>query len=101
MPPRTGGLLALFERRPGTDVVVMAHTGLEGIVRIPDLWGGALLGRTLRVEFWRVPGTSIPPGREEQVAWIYAQWERLDRWVARARGLEPRGAGEAEPLRGP
>jgi 1-acyl-sn-glycerol-3-phosphate acyltransferase len=94
MPPRTGGLLALFERRPGTDVVVMAHTGLEGIVRIPDLWGGALLGRTLRVEFWRLPGSSIPLGREEQVDWIYAQWERLDRWVASARGLEPLARGE-------
>lgn len=90
MPPRTGGLLALFERDPSLDLVVMAHTGLEGIVRIGDLWGGALLGRTLRVAFWRVPATSLPAGRDARVAWIYAQWERLDAWVARERGLPPR-----------
>jgi 1-acyl-sn-glycerol-3-phosphate acyltransferase len=89
MPPRTGGLLALFARDPGTDVIIMAHTGLEGSVRIPDLWGGALIGRTLRVEFWRVPWSTIPAGREERVDWIYAQWERLDGWVARARAMEP------------
>jgi len=87
MPPRTGGLLALMERSPGIDLVVMAHTGLEGIVRIPDLWGGALLGRTLRVEFWRVPGSGAPADRQGRIDWIYAQWERLDRWVAAARGL--------------
>jgi len=89
MPPRTGGLLALFDAAPGADLVVMAHSGLEGIVRIPDLWSGALLGRTLRVEFWRVPIATLPAGREARIDWIYAQWERLDRWVAEARGLPP------------
>lgn len=96
LPPRTGGLLALFEGRPGTDVVVMAHAGLEGIVGIPDLLGGALIGRTLRVAFWRLPGASIPAGREAQVEWIYAQWERLDAWLAAARGATlPRPAPRA------
>jgi 1-acyl-sn-glycerol-3-phosphate acyltransferase len=89
MPPRTGGLLALLERGAGLDVVVMAHTGLEGIVRLPDLWSGALLGRTLRVGFWRLPAASIPAGREARIDWIYSQWERLDGWLARARGLPP------------
>jgi 1-acyl-sn-glycerol-3-phosphate acyltransferase len=87
MPPRTGGLLALFDAAPGADLVVMAHTGLEGVVRIPDLWGGALLRRTLRVQFWRVPIASLPASREARIDWIYAQWERLDRWLAEARAL--------------
>jgi 1-acyl-sn-glycerol-3-phosphate acyltransferase len=87
LPPRTGGLLAIFDGRPGTDLVVMAHTGLEGAVRIPDLWRGALIGRTLRVEFWRVPGATLPADRDGRVDWIYAQWVRLDGWLAAARGL--------------
>lgn len=89
MPPRTGGLLALFERAPGIDVVFMGHTGLDGFVRIPDLLGGALIGRTLRVTFWRVPGATRPAVREGQVDWIYSQWERLDAWLATARALPP------------
>lgn len=85
LPPRTGGLLALLDRSSGADVVVMAHAGLEGIVRISDLWGGALLGRTLRVAFWRLPASSVPPDPEGQVEWLYREWERLDEWLAAAR----------------
>jgi 1-acyl-sn-glycerol-3-phosphate acyltransferase len=89
MPPRTGGLLALLDRCAGADLIVMAHAGLEGIVRIPDLWAGSLVGRTLRVEFWRVPRASLPAGREARIDWIYDQWERLDRWVTEARAAPP------------
>ncbi len=85
LPPHLGGLLALLDREAGADVVVMAHTGLEGLVRVTDLWGGRLLGRTLRVAFWRVPASTIPAGREARVEWIYSQWERLDEWVAAHR----------------
>jgi 1-acyl-sn-glycerol-3-phosphate acyltransferase len=87
MPPRTGGLLALFERGAGLDVVFMAHTGLEGLVRLPDLWSGRLVGGTLRVAFWRTPAGARPTGRDAQVEWLYGEWERLDGWLARARGL--------------
>lgn len=87
MPPHTGGILALLERTP-LDVVFMAHVGLEGVVRLPDLWSGALVGRTLRVTFWRLPGAGIPPEREARIDWIYDQWERLDAFIARARAAQ-------------
>lgn len=89
MPPRLGGLLALLDAHPGLDLVVMAHSGLEGVVRIPDLWSGVLVGRTLRVSFWRLSASSIPAERAARIDWFYAQWERLDRWIARERGLAP------------
>jgi len=87
MPPRTGGVLALLDGGRPLHVVIMAHTGLEEIHGIPDLWSGALIGRTLRIAFWRLPAASIPAGREARVDWIYDQWERLDAWLAEARGL--------------
>lgn len=86
MPPRTGGILTLLDGGVPLDVVIMAHTGLEGVRRIPDLWSGALVGRTLRIAFWRLPGAAIPAGREARIDWIYDQWERLDAWLAAARG---------------
>lgn len=85
LPPRMGGILALLDGGVALDVVMMAHTGLEGLRRIPDLWSGALAGRTLRVAYWRLPAASIPAGREARVEWIYQQWERLDAWLVEAR----------------
>lgn len=85
LPPRTGGVHALLDGGVPLDVVVMAHTGLEGVRRIPDLWSGALLGRTLRVAFWRLPASSIPADHAARVDWLYDQWERLDAWLVRAR----------------
>ncbi|HSM92358.1 MAG TPA: 1-acyl-sn-glycerol-3-phosphate acyltransferase [Anaeromyxobacteraceae bacterium] len=85
LPPHLGGLLALLDRGAGVDVVVMGHTGLEGLVKITDLWDGRLLGRTLRVAFWRVPASTIPAGREARIDWIYSQWDRLDVWVSTHR----------------
>ena len=85
MPPHLGGLLTLLERGAGADVVVMAHTGLEGLVKLGDLWGGHLLGRTLQVAFWRLPAAGVPTAREARIDWIYSQWDRLDQWVSSHR----------------
>ncbi len=85
LPPRLGGVLGLFERNPGADVLLFGQVGLEGVRRIPDLWNGALIGRTLRVEFWRRPWSEVPPGRPGQIEWLYREWERLDDWLARQR----------------
>jgi hypothetical protein len=68
---------------------MMGHSGLEGIHGIPDLWGGALLGRTLRIAFWRLPASAVPTAREARIEWIYDQWDRLDGWLAKARALPP------------
>lgn len=81
LPPRLGGVLALLETAPGTDVVFCAHTGLEGLRTLNDLWNGALVGRSVEVEFWRVPAASIPTGLDARVAWIYDQWSRVDAWL--------------------
>lgn len=85
LPPRLGGVLAVLEGSPGIDVVVFGHAGLEGVRRIPDLWSGVLVGRALRVEFWRLPGSGVPAGRPERIRWIYRQWERLDDWLEREK----------------
>ena len=85
LPPRLGGVLGLFERNPGADVLLFGQVGLEGVRRLPDLWNGVLIGRTLRVEFWRRPWAEVPAGRESQIDWLYQEWERLDGWLERQR----------------
>jgi 1-acyl-sn-glycerol-3-phosphate acyltransferase len=82
LPPRRGGALALLETRPDLDVVFLAHVGFEGTANLNDIWKGKLIGRTVRLCFWRVPSTEIPQTAEGRVEWLDAQWARVDAWVA-------------------
>ncbi|MES2641700.1 MAG: lysophospholipid acyltransferase family protein [Myxococcota bacterium] len=94
LPPRLGGTLALLDAAPDADVVFCGHVGFDGALRLGDLWNGALVGRSVRVVFWRCPRASIPADRDARVDWLYREWERLDAWVAATdgRGEETAGA---------
>jgi 1-acyl-sn-glycerol-3-phosphate acyltransferase len=81
LPPRLGGPLALLEEGRGADVVVCGHVGLDGFEYISDIWGGGLVGTTVRVRFWRHAADSIPEGEQERIEWLYEQWQVLDDWV--------------------
>jgi len=81
LPPRLGGTLALLEAAPDADVVFGAHTGLESLRSLAQLWSGALVGRRVRLTFWRVPAAEIPATRAERIEWIYDQWQRVDAWI--------------------
>jgi len=82
LPPRRSGVLALLETRPDVDAVFLAQIGFEGAASLNDIWGGKLIGRTVRLCFWRVPSAEIPRTAEDRAAWLDAQWARIDAWVA-------------------
>lgn len=82
LPPRLGGVLALLDTAPDADVVFCTHTGFESVRSLADLWSGTLAGCRIEVELWRTPASEIPRCREDRVEWIYAQWERVDAWLA-------------------
>jgi hypothetical protein len=81
LPPRLGGTLALLDADTGADVVFCVHFGFDGIRSFQDFLWGALIDRTIEVEFWRVPAESIPSDRNGQARWLYEQWSRVDEWV--------------------
>jgi 1-acyl-sn-glycerol-3-phosphate acyltransferase len=85
LPPRLGGPLALLDEARGLDVVFCAHSGLDGFEYISDIWGGGLVGATIRVGYWRVPAAEIPVGEHERAEWLYAQWQAVDDWVGAHR----------------
>ncbi len=80
LPPRPGGTLAILEASE-TDVVLLAHTGLEGFATVKDIWRGDLVGSKISVDFRRVARGQIPDGRSEQVLWLFGLWAELDSWV--------------------
>ena len=85
LPPRPGGTLALLEAAPEADVVVCAHTGFEGAASLAQIWQGALVHQTVRVQFRRIPRDAIPTGRDDRLAWLLEEWQRVDAWVASHR----------------
>lgn len=82
LPPRPGGTLAILEASDA-DVVILAHTGLEGFATVSDIWAGDLVGATVKVLFRRIPRREIPESPAERVRWLYETWEWLDQWVDR------------------
>lgn len=90
LPPRPGGTLALLAGAPQADVVLCAHEGLGGLGKVDDLISGALVGRSVHVEFRRFPRESVPTDDDARVVWLYDRWVELDRWIGSKRqGVAP------------
>jgi 1-acyl-sn-glycerol-3-phosphate acyltransferase len=85
LPPRPGGTLGLLEAAPEADVVVCSHTGFEGAASLAQIWQGALVHQTVRIQFRRISRDLIPSGRDARLAWLLEEWRRVDAWVASHR----------------
>ncbi len=81
LPPRVGGAFALLDSAPDADVVIAAHSGFEGAATFPALWRGEIVGRTIRVRFWRVPRSQIPEDPRSRSHWLHEQWRLIDEWL--------------------
>jgi len=80
LPPRPGGTLTLLDATEA-DVVVLAHSGLEGFSSLAEIWSGGLVGSRIDVRFWRVPRSEIPQSREMRTEWLFDLWSEIDAWV--------------------
>ena len=81
LPPKAGGPLGLMDVAPDVDVVFCAHVGFEGTASLADIWNGSLLNRVIRLCFWRVPASEIPPAGQARHEWLLEQWRRVGAWV--------------------
>lgn len=82
LPPRPSGALALLDA--GLDVVFVAHAGLDGVNKLPNLFSGGIVGQELRVNLRHVRAADIPADRDARIAWLYAEWARVDTFVREA-----------------
>ncbi len=81
LPPRKGGSLAVLQSAPDADVVITGNVGFEWATSRAQLWTGGLVGRTIHVDFRRIPAEQVPRGDEEALEWLGEQWTQVDRWV--------------------
>jgi 1-acyl-sn-glycerol-3-phosphate acyltransferase len=92
LPPRLGGTIALMESAREADVVIFGHVGLDGFEYVSDIWSGGLLGKTVRMRFWRFPADQVPNDRHDMIVWLYDRWQELDDWVGEMRAAEAAGS---------
>ena len=85
LAPRPGGLLAALDAAPAADVVMVAHTGLDHVLTIGDVWRELPMDKVIVMRWWQVPRAEIPADREARIEWLFAWWERVDAWIAEHR----------------
>jgi len=94
LAPRPGGFIAALDGAPDADVVLVAHTGLDHLLTIGDLWRELPMDKRIVMRWWQVPREEIPPGRDERIDWLFGWWERVDDWIAEQRAADEPTAEE-------
>ena len=90
LAPRPGGLLAALDAAPDADVVLVAHTGLDHVLTVGDVWRELPMDKVIVMRWWQVPRDEIPVEREARIDWLFEWWERIDEWVDEHRPQEVR-----------
>ncbi len=85
LAPRPGGFLAALEAAPEADVVLVAHTGLDHMLTIGDVWRELPMDKRIVMRWWQVSPEEIPAGREDRIEWLFGWWERIDAWIQQNR----------------
>jgi hypothetical protein len=101
LPPHASGALAAIEACPAADVIFVAHTGLDRLVSVRDVWRGLRTDMEVRARWWHVPAAGVPRAvtREAQLTWLYDWWQRIDAWITAENSGTP--AAEGGPLARP
>jgi 1-acyl-sn-glycerol-3-phosphate acyltransferase len=83
LPPHATGALAAIAACPQADVIFVAHTGLDRLVSVRDVWRRLGADMEITARWWRVPAASVPrsTSRDTKVTWLYDWWERIDAWI--------------------
>jgi 1-acyl-sn-glycerol-3-phosphate acyltransferase len=81
LAPRPGGLLAALDAAPMADIVLVAHTGLDHLVTVADMWRELPMDKSIVMRWWRVPHDEIPTDRAARIEWLFGWWEQIDAWI--------------------
>jgi 1-acyl-sn-glycerol-3-phosphate acyltransferase len=81
LPPKPGGLLAAIDAAPDAGVIFVAHTGLDRMITVADVWRELPMDKRLIMRFWSIPPEDVPIGEEARIVWLYDWWARIDAWI--------------------
>ncbi|MET7392247.1 1-acyl-sn-glycerol-3-phosphate acyltransferase [Dactylosporangium sp. NPDC005572] len=89
LAPRPGGTLAALDAAPEAGVIWVAHTGLDKLLTVADVWRHLPLDLTITMRWWSVEPSEVPTGQQERVDWLYEWWAKIDAWIDRHGPHEP------------
>ncbi|GIG21909.1 hypothetical protein Cch01nite_26330 [Cellulomonas chitinilytica] len=82
MAPHSGGILSALDEAPQAGVVFVAHTGLDRLVTVADIWRELPMDKRIVMKGWSVPPDEVPRERAAQEEWLFASWLRIDEWIS-------------------
>ena len=85
LAPKPGGLLAALAAAPEADVLLVAHTGMDHVLTLRDVWHSLPMDKQISMGWWRVPRAEIPTGHDDQIEWLFDWWQLIDDWVEEHR----------------
>lgn len=85
LPPRPAGVFAAIGAAPGADVVFVAHTGLDHMASIGEVWRGVPLSQPVEVTWWTIPADRVPTEEHARMRWLDDNWAEVDGWIDRHR----------------
>jgi 1-acyl-sn-glycerol-3-phosphate acyltransferase len=85
LAPRPGGVLAAMGAAPEADMLMVAHTGLDHMLTVADVWRELPMDKAITMQWWRVPREDIPAGHEARIDWLFGWWEHIDQWIEEQR----------------
>lgn len=81
LPPRPSGVLAALDGAPQADVVFIAHTGLDHMITVRDIWREIPERKRLHTRLTFVRRADIPESKDERIEWLNDHWSETDRWI--------------------
>ena len=81
MAPQPGGMHAALDAAPDADVVFIAHTGLDRLVTLHDIWRELPMDKGITMRAWRVPRAEVPEDLDARAAWLFDWFARIDAWI--------------------
>ncbi len=90
LPPRPAGTKAALAAAPDADAAFVAHTGLDELATVSDLWFALPDNNTLLMNWHVVPAAEFPRDEEGQEEVLFLAWEAIDAWIEEQKAV---GAG--------
>ena len=81
LAPRPGGFLAALDAAPDADVVLVAHTGLDHLLTVGDVWRELPMDKQIVMRWWREPNGDVPTTADARIDWLYRWWGQIDGWI--------------------
>lgn len=82
MAPHAGGIMSALEHAPDAGIVFVAHTGLDRLVTVRDIWRELPMDKRIVMKGWSAEPAQIPAPFDEQEAWLFDWWLRVDEWIS-------------------